>query len=486
MVWQLVMHYFSFLSGMITTIIALCTVLSLIFALLFMTIRTLIRNRWRTTPNNQTVVGFFHPYCNAGGGGERVLWCAIRALQTKYGNINCVVYTGDVDSTPEDILNRAQTRFNITFQREVRFVYLTQRKWVEASTYPYFTILGQSIGSMLLGLEALLKLAPDIYLDTMGYAFTIPIFKYIGGCKVGCYVHYPTVSTDMLQRVADRRTIHNNASIVSNNRLFSSVKVIYYQLFAVLYGFAGRCSDAVMVNSSWTRQHILQIWRQQAVTFLIYPPCNVTQFQNIPLHDDSRKATISIVSVGQFRPEKDHRLQIQAFHLLLGNVSDSIRARLRLELIGGCRNEEDENRVQELQMLCKELNVQEHVHFYLNVSFTDLKHRLENATIGLHTMWNEHFGIGVVECMSAGLVTLAHDSGGPQMDIVTEYEGKPTGFLASDAHSFADTMEKIIMMHPEKRLEIRQNARNSTTRFSEFIFETNFLIVFNTYFFSAR
>lgn len=26
-------------------------------------------------------VGIFHPYANAGGGGERVLWCAIRALQ---------------------------------------------------------------------------------------------------------------------------------------------------------------------------------------------------------------------------------------------------------------------------------------------------------------------------------------------------------------------------------------------------------------------
>ena len=29
------------------------------------------------------IVGFFHPYCNAGGGGERVLWVAIRALQKK-------------------------------------------------------------------------------------------------------------------------------------------------------------------------------------------------------------------------------------------------------------------------------------------------------------------------------------------------------------------------------------------------------------------
>lgn len=28
-------------------------------------------------------VGIFHPYCNAGGGGERVLWCAVRALQNE-------------------------------------------------------------------------------------------------------------------------------------------------------------------------------------------------------------------------------------------------------------------------------------------------------------------------------------------------------------------------------------------------------------------
>lgn len=28
-------------------------------------------------------VAFFHPYCNAGGGGERVLWVAIKAILTR-------------------------------------------------------------------------------------------------------------------------------------------------------------------------------------------------------------------------------------------------------------------------------------------------------------------------------------------------------------------------------------------------------------------
>lgn len=45
--------------------------------------------RWRfavkkkNTRGDKPKVGFFHPYCNAGGGGEKVLWVAIQALQKK-------------------------------------------------------------------------------------------------------------------------------------------------------------------------------------------------------------------------------------------------------------------------------------------------------------------------------------------------------------------------------------------------------------------
>ncbi|KAG7277705.1 hypothetical protein CRUP_024525 [Coryphaenoides rupestris] len=38
----------------------------------------------------------------------------------------------------------------------------------------------------------------------MGYAFTLPLFRYLGVCTVASYVHYPTVSTDMLSVVRDR------------------------------------------------------------------------------------------------------------------------------------------------------------------------------------------------------------------------------------------------------------------------------------------
>ena len=61
-------------------------------------------------------------------------------------------------------------------------------------------MLGQSLGSVIIAAEALSKHlmffneTPDIFMDTMGLAFTYPL-AYICGCKVACYTHYPTIST---------------------------------------------------------------------------------------------------------------------------------------------------------------------------------------------------------------------------------------------------------------------------------------------------
>lgn len=72
----------------------------------------------------------------------------------------------------------------------------------------------------------------DVYLDTMGYAFTLPLFRYIGGCRVGCYTHYPTISTDMLRRVSSRTAQYNNSHYVARSPFLTGGKIIYYKMFA--------------------------------------------------------------------------------------------------------------------------------------------------------------------------------------------------------------------------------------------------------------
>lgn len=68
-----------------------------------------------------------------------------------------------------------------------------------------------------------------------------------------------------------------------------------------------------MVNSSWTEKHILDLWNIPFRTHRVYPPCEVSHLKNLE-HIESDK--IIIVSVGQFRPEKDHPLQLQAMYEL--------------------------------------------------------------------------------------------------------------------------------------------------------------------------
>ena len=481
---------FSFASLLLAVVVARISFVAISVFVLFIAARLWVRRKGKSLfegsstiePDSRKdwqplTIAFFHPYCNAGGGGERVLWTAIRVLQREHPNLNCVVYTGDENVTGEDILSRAKDRFNISLLRPVKFVFLKNRKWVEASSFPFVTLLGQSLGSIYLGWEALLKFNPDVFIDTMGYAFTLPIFKYLGDCSVGCYVHYPTISTDMLLKVSDRRATYNNASFITRSRILSSIKLIYYQLFARAYGMAGSCADTVMVNSSWTFGHISSMWKQDYVA-IVYPPCDTEAFTKIPLerNNERNNAILSVVSVGQFRPEKDHALQIKSFGRFIHSKPVDIRAQYKLVLVGSCRNQDDANRVDSLRELADELHIRRHVEFALNVSFDELKNYLAEATIGLHTMWNEHFGIGVVECMAAGVITLAHNSGGPKMDIVTERNGYLTGCLADSEETYSEAMELIFSLKQEDKSKIRRNAREMVKeRFSEEAFENGFL-----------
>lgn len=98
-------------------------------------------------------------------------------------------------------------------------------------------------------------------------------------------------------------------------------------------------------------------------------------------------------------------------------------------MLGSTRNIDDEILVSKLRREVMDLGLDGKVEIIVNVPFSQLETWLARATIGLHTMWNEHFGISIVEMMAAGLIVIAHNSGGPMMDIVVPYESGRTGDL---------------------------------------------------------
>lgn len=63
--------------------------------------------------------------------------------------------------------------------------------------------------------------------DTMGYAFTFPFIRIVAGrdIAIGAYVHYPTVSTDMVKRVRERSAGVENGG-ASKSALKTQIKLL--------------------------------------------------------------------------------------------------------------------------------------------------------------------------------------------------------------------------------------------------------------------
>ena len=264
--------------------------------------------------------------------------------------------------------------------------------------------------------------------------------------------------------MAARESSYNNASAVARNPLLSAVKLIYYKIFAKMYSVMGAKSKLVFVNSSWTKGHIDDIWQIPDTTTLLYPPCNTEKFLKI-----SGPRSKRIVSVAQFRPEKDHKLQIESFAMF---VEKNGRRDVTLTLVGGVRNQGDRDRVESLKQLSKTLKVDELVEFKVSIPYSELYQILSDSLMGLHTMWNEHFGIGVVEFMAAGIIPIAHNSGGPKLDIVVP----GTGFLAATAEEYSDHVIRVLEMTDEELEGIRERGREHVMgTFSDEAFSTVFI-----------
>ena len=225
----------------------------------------------------------------------------------------------------------------------------------ESATWPRFTLLGQILGSIVLGFETMLRFRPDILVDTAGFPFIYPIIKLFN-CKLVAYVHYPFISNDMIQKLQSKS--NNNSNFIANNFILrnSKIMIIYYRLLIRIYSFCGICCDLALTNSSWTNNgHIIRSWIECPLIKIVYPPCDLSPFtERISLKRGTLE--LKILSLSQFRPEKNHKLQLEIASLVLKQFPEA-----QFVLVGGCRGIEDETRVKDLKDYAKQLGISESV-----------------------------------------------------------------------------------------------------------------------------
>ncbi|EPQ29320.1 uncharacterized protein PFL1_03075 [Pseudozyma flocculosa PF-1] len=413
----------------------------------------------------RTILGLFHPYCNAGGGGERVLFEAMAYHQREDPDLVMAVYTGDFPTASKaEILSKAKQRFGIDVgERNVVMVPLRNRHLVEDGYWRRLTLLGQSYGSVVMAFEAMGSLIPDVFVDTMGYAFAYPVVRvFTKKAAIGAYVHYPTISTDMLRRVEKRQASHTNDARTAQSLTRSKAKLYYYRVFAWLYSWALCRADRLVANGTWTLNHVNTLIGSSKAKAakraeIVYPPCDTRSMNLFSL--EGRKPWI--VSLAQFRPEKEHPQQLRILRALVDARPDLFKGPdpVRLVMMGSSRNVEDEKRIDALRKLAKQLEIDDHVELVVNAPWPTVLQNLERASVGLSTMVDEHFGINVVEFMAAGLITLSHASAGPLMDIAVPVDSERTGYHATSIESFASALSDIYDLPSSEALSIRRRAR---------------------------
>ncbi|KAG8741162.1 asparagine-linked glycosylation protein [Ceratobasidium sp. 428] len=235
-----------------------------------------------------------------------------------------------------------------------------------------------------------------------------------------------------------------------------------------------------MVNSSWTKNHVDYLLNNSVspvvslsaktnrVSTIVYPPCDTKAMSSFSLENREK----IIMSLAQFRPEKDQAQQIYSLAQLFKSHPEYISQGVKLVLLGSSRNVADAERIVTLKNLVTKFKLERSVEFVVNAPYDVVLSWLARACIGTNTMVDEHFGINVVEFMAAGLIPVVHSSGGPLNDIVVPYNGKPTGYHATDPTSFADAFHKALSLSPLEALFMRERARNlAVERFSTEGFE---------------
>lgn len=438
----------------------------------------------------KNTVGFLHAAAGAGGGGERVLWVALDGLQqadlARGVERQYVVFTNEFPSadpsatttSDQHLLGLVESQFNITLMRPVRLVYLRRSvtRWTSGDAYPQLTLLLQTFfGGMALFFEAAVaNAATPVVVETVGVPFVYPLLRVLAGCAVLSYTHYPVISSAMTQRVRSGEVSHNNAATVARNPVLRCAKVVYYEAFTLLYRCMGWFPHVVLTNSSWTQNHIQSLFWPRMCTRL-YAPCDVTRFA--AASQPPRQRNNRIVSVGQFRPEKNHLLQLEAFHAALPGLPTDAQ----LVMIGGARNAEDRARVAQLEARARELGIEKRVEVKVNAAVADVRAELGRCVIGLHTMRDEHFGIVLLEYLAAGCIPLGHRSGGVELDIVNSPD---LGFLAVSRDEYAAAMIAICEMRlrePERYARFQQRGREHVRSFDDSSFRTRFVDLVSDY-----
>jgi alpha-1,2-mannosyltransferase len=335
-------------------------------------------------------VGVLHRSLNPMGGTERVCLRTIEALR----NAGHEVILGTVEPTDWNAVSRRLGK--------------TIRPHAQVSLLPFRL---DAFGIYLRLLTALLAMKvrnrSDFLIITHPNSDVLPARADI------TYVHYPTSAllSESLRRLKYARSPFWRAYFVP----YDAIERWLVKRRWFLGGI-------VLTNSKFSERAIWKYLGKNAV--VLYPAVDIERFMTVA---GERRREPLVISCGRYSPEKRYELVLE--------VAAKVGGRGRFAIVGMSNGRISDEYYEKLINMKTRMGL-DNVKLYRGISFDELLELYARATVFLHAMKNEHFGIAVVEAMAAGLIPVVHRSGGPWEDILQGKQGTyGYSFLTADEAS---------------------------------------------------
>lgn len=227
----------------------------------------------------------------------------------------------------------------------------------------------------------------------------------------------------------------------------------------------GRAYRVLLQSAARHSAHIVAISRSVAESYvrLFHLPkekitvvYNGTDLRRFVPHTPMDGNTLRLIYVGRILPVKGIDLLLQAM------AGSRFRAQLHLDLVGSDIHGYDA----EMQRLCAKLGLNDRVTFWGNR--TDVPQRLQQADVFVHpAIWEEGFGIALIEAMAAGLPCLAFRKGAIPEIITPGRDGEiaapPT---AEGLRTALDQLAQRIFADPQVLENYSRYAKEKAAAFS--------------------
>ncbi len=286
---------------------------------------------------------------------------------------------------------------------------------------PSFRIYQSLVSSYFFFKKLIKTYNPDFLLVTGN----LPVLPKSMAEKTIVYVHFPTdlVILPLLQK--------------------DYTSKIWKKLYIQPYLFISKNIDyikkaTIITNSNYTKNAIKKVWNIDST--VIYPPCPQYSF---PLEDKIKieKDTKTVCSLGRFIPQKEYETILQIA---------KERPQLKFELMGGVT----EDTISYLNRLKNK--APKNVTFHVNVTENQKMEILTRSKILIHSFKGEHFGIALIEAMSAGLISVSHNSGAAKEDKIVDER-----FRYNDIDSALVCIDRAVSeWNLDKASQLRQYAEN--------------------------